>query len=132
MVSRDTILKWEMFVWIFSHVPSAIALSLFILKSSNLDKIKDSSYQNLSCGNVRLLVAYKLKLVLVPCATSEWPKVPRSFWTVYYVHYALPTCRLPIFFKFFFCNSAQNEVAMYILSNPYSTPSEVALCCGFQ
>ena len=94
MVSGDTILKWEMFVWILSHVPSAIALSLFILKSSNLDIIiNDASYPNLK------LIAYKLKLVLVPCATSEWPKVLCSFFlTVYYVQYALPTCSpwLPI------------------------------------
>ena len=60
-------------------VPSAIALSLFILKSLNWDKINDASYSNLSCGNVRLLIAYNLKLALVPCATSEWPKVLRSF-----------------------------------------------------
>ena len=53
-------------MWILSHVPSAIALSVFILKSSNLDKINEASYPNLSCGNVRLLIAYKLKLVLVP------------------------------------------------------------------
>ena len=37
-------------MWILSHVPSAIALSLFILKSSNWDKINDASYPNLSCG----------------------------------------------------------------------------------
>ena len=64
---------------ILSHVPRAIALSLFILKSSNLDKINDASYPDLSCGNVRLLIAYKLKLVLVPCATSERPRVLCSF-----------------------------------------------------
>ena len=66
-------------MWILIHVPSAIALSLFILKSSNLDKIDYASYPNLSCGNVTLLIAYNLKLVLVPCATSEWPSVLRSF-----------------------------------------------------
>ena len=65
-------------MWILSNVPSAIALSLFILKSSNLDKINDAPYRNLSCGNVRLLIAYKLKLVLVPCATSERPRVLSS------------------------------------------------------
>ena len=79
MVSGDTILKWEMFVWILSHVPSSIALSLFILKSSNLNKINDACYPNLSCGNVRLLIGCNLKLALVPCATSEWPRVLRSF-----------------------------------------------------
>ena len=68
-----------MFVWILSHVSSAIALSLFILKSSNLDKINAASYPNLSCGGVRILIAYNLKLALVPCATSEWPKLLRSF-----------------------------------------------------
>ena len=55
-----------MFVWISSHVPSAIALSLFILKSLNWDKINDASYSSLSCGNLRLLIAYNLKLALVP------------------------------------------------------------------
>ena len=49
-------------MWILSHVPSAIALSLFILKSSNLEKINDTSYPNLSCGNVTLLIAFRLKL----------------------------------------------------------------------
>ena len=78
-ISGYTILKWEMFVWILSHVPSAIALSLLILKSLNSDKINDTSYSNLSCGNLRLLIAYNLKLALVPCATSELPKVLRSF-----------------------------------------------------
>ena len=34
-----------------SHVPGTIALSLFISKSSNLDKINDASDPNLSCGN---------------------------------------------------------------------------------
>ena len=100
MVSGDTISKWEMFVWISSHVPSAIALSLFILKSSNLDKINAPSDPNHSCGNVRLLIAYKLKLVLVPRATSEWSKVLRSFFNIVcYVHHALPTYSpwLPIF-----------------------------------
>ena len=48
-------------MWILSHVPSAIALSLFILKSLNWDKINDVSYSNLSCGNLRLLIAYNLK-----------------------------------------------------------------------
>ena len=61
-------------MWILSHVPSAIALYLFILKSLKWDKINDAS-----CGNLRLLIAYNLKLALVPCATSEWPKVLRSF-----------------------------------------------------
>ena len=79
MVSGDTISKCEMFVWILSHVPRAIALFLFILKSSNLDKINDASHSDLSCGNIRLLIAYNLKLALVPCATSERPKVLRSF-----------------------------------------------------
>ena len=79
MVSGYTISKWEMFVWILSHVPSAIALTLFILKSLNWDKINDASYSNLSSGNVRLLIAYNLKLALVPCTTSEWPKVLCSF-----------------------------------------------------
>ena len=88
MVSGDTISKWEMFVWILSHVPSAIALSLFILKSSNLDQINAPSYPNHSCDSVRLLIAYKLKLVLVPWATSEWSKVLRSFFNIVcYVHY---------------------------------------------
>ena len=64
---------------ILSHVPSARALSLFILKSSNWDKINDASYSNLSYGNVRLLIAYNLKLALVPCTASEWPKVHCSF-----------------------------------------------------
>ena len=66
-------------MWILSHVPSAIALYLFILKSLKWDKINDASYSNVSCGNLRLLIAYNLKLALVPCATSEWPKVLRSF-----------------------------------------------------
>ena len=68
-----------MFVWILRHVLSAKTLSLFILKSLNLDKINDASYANLSCGNVRLLIADNLKLAIVPCATSEWPEVLRSF-----------------------------------------------------
>ena len=79
MVSGDIISKWKMFAWILNHVPSAIALSVFIVKSSNLDKINDASYANLSCGNVRLLIAYNLKLALVPCTTSEWRKVLRPF-----------------------------------------------------
>ena len=66
--------KWEMFVWILIHVPSAIALSLFILKSSTWNKINDASYSNLSCGNIRLLIAYNLKLALVPCTTSSGQK----------------------------------------------------------
>ena len=47
----STISKRGMFVWILSYVPSAIALSLFILKSSNLDKINNAFYPSLSCGN---------------------------------------------------------------------------------
>ena len=50
-VSRDTISKWEIFLCILSHVPGAIALSLFISKSSNLGKINDAAYPNHSCDN---------------------------------------------------------------------------------
>ena len=46
-----------------SHVPVAIALSLFISKSSNLNKINDASYPNLSCRNVKLLIAHNFKLL---------------------------------------------------------------------
>ena len=35
-----------------------IALSQFILKSSDLDKINAASYPNLSCSHVRILIAY--------------------------------------------------------------------------
>ena len=48
-------------------------------KIIKLDKINDAAYSNLSCGNVRLLIAYNLKLALVPYATSEWPKVLLPF-----------------------------------------------------
>ena len=34
----------------------------------------------------RLLIAYNLKLALVPCATSEWPKELRSFHITLYPH----------------------------------------------
>lgn len=47
----SAISKRGMFVWILSYVPGAIALSLFILKSSNLDKINNAFYPNLSCDN---------------------------------------------------------------------------------
>ena len=48
-------------------------------KIIKLEKINDASYSNLPCGKVRLLIPYNLKLTLVPCTTSEWPKVLCSF-----------------------------------------------------
>ena len=86
-------------MWILSHVPSAIALSLFILKSSNWEKINDASFmwycQIIDC----------LLVETCPCTLHKF-RVAKStlfvFLTVYYVHYALPNAVLDCLFFIFF------------------------------
>ena len=76
-----------------------VALSLFILKSSNWDKINDASYSNLSCGQIVDCLQFETH----PCPLHNF-RVAKStlflFLAIYYVHYTLPTCSLwlPIFF----------------------------------
>ena len=90
MVSGDTILKWEMFVWILSHVPSAIALSLFILKSSNLDKINNASYPNLWCGNDSIIGCVQFETH--PCSVRNF-SVAKRFLFLFLI--VLCTLRFP-------------------------------------
>lgn len=111
MVSEDTISKRGMCVWIWSHVPSAIALSLFILKSSNLYKINNASYPNLSCGNDSdywLLTIWNL--LLSPAQLQSGQKYLVPFFKWYHVHYSFPTCCpwLPIFNTSSSCQVSQS------------------------
>ena len=91
-----------MFVWILSHVPSAIALSLFILKSSNLDKTNDASHPDLSCGNREIINC--LQFETRPCPLRNFRVAKR---TSFLSHYALPLYPHAVFCLESFANETQ-------------------------